>query len=112
MKTFFGSLALLFAISMVAQDALPPYLPDYSSSPSYVEQQMQSPQAIQPTAPLPSPDDAYTEYPAVASTVTTDDVTLPGSIGTMRRDQLAHSIAQPSYAPQPATWSYADDDSN
>ena len=112
MKTFFGSLALLFAISMVAQDALPPYLPDYSSSPSYVEQQMQSPRYEQSAAPLPNPDDSYAEFPAVASTVTTDDVTLPGMIGTMRRDQLAHSIAQPAYAPQPATWDYTNDESN
>ena len=102
-KSILCSLALLFAITLVAQDAVPPYLPDYSET-AYAEQQPQPMPAEQQYMPLPDPDDSYIAHPAVAAIVTTDSVTLPGDIGTLRRDELAHSIAQPQNALLSVAW--------
>ena len=44
--------------------------------------------------PIPDYDDSDAQHPAVAAIVTADYVTLPGNIGTLRRDELAHAIAQ------------------
>jgi hypothetical protein len=49
-------------------------------------------------APIPHTDNANLNDPAVTMTVTVDSVTLPGHIGTLRRNELAHSIAESNEA--------------
>lgn len=132
MKSIFCTLTLLFATSLLAQQAAPaPQYDDSQAQSVYTEpqtavEQMSDVAEPQPAAaeqqdapaetqaapaeqesvpvmdqalpdssqqqPTAQPDYDETERPAVASTVTADYVTLPGDIGTLRRDGLAHGI--------------------
>ena len=75
---------LLFGLLLMAQQQTQPKPPE--STPNLSSEQ-------QP-APIPIAENANLGDPAVTATLTVDSVTLPGQIGTLRRDQLAYSIAQ------------------
>lgn len=88
MKWMICTFVLLFALCLTAQEAIQPSQPENTPKASSEQQ----------PAPIPDADNANLNDPAVTTTVTVDKVTLPGQIGTLRRDELAYSIAQSNEA--------------
>jgi hypothetical protein len=101
MKTVVCTLLLLFATALYAQDLAQPW--QEQNLPQVYSDQQPLPTEPPPT-PIPSVDDSYVDQAAIAATVTTDNVTLPGAIGALPHDQLAYSLAQRQDSPVPSAY--------
>lgn len=91
MKSILCTLALLFATTLFAQEAVTPQQP--SGQPAAYSELQPVPDEFPPT-PLPDAQNSYLEHPAIGDIVSSDYVTLPGTIGNLRRDELAYSVAE------------------
>jgi hypothetical protein len=79
----------------MAQEANQPNQGDSVQVDNVQLDRVQQPSEQQPQpVPIPDAGNDFLNDPAIATTLSVDSITLPGAIGTLRRDELAYSIAQ------------------